>query len=124
MNEVNYGANEAAAKNKYIYGFTSTSDELKFSGANFTGVANNDTITKSTSKTGNADLIVAAWTPGTVSAGHANQRFLYNTNNGNLYFDGDGNGGSSSQILIALLLNDAGTAGIADIAAADIDIIA
>ena len=107
-NQSHYGANFAASKHDTIYAFTTTSDEMKFSGANFTGVADGDTITRSTSKTGNADLVVAAWNGATVSAGHANQRFLYDTSMGRLYYDGDGSGGTSTILMLANLTDAAG----------------
>jgi len=121
VNQNQYGANQAASKHDWVYGFTTTSDELKFSGANFTGVANNDTITRTTAADGDADLVVRA---GITSAGHANQRFLYNSTTGELFYDGDGSTSTLSPILITLLLNAAGNAPAADVAAVDIDIIA
>jgi len=123
-NQSHYGANFAASKHDTIYAFTTTSDEMKFSGANFTGVAENDTITKTTSKTGNADLVVAAWNGATVSAGHANQRFIYDTSMGRLYYDGDGSDGVSTILMLANLTDAAGINPIADLAADDIDIVA
>ena len=71
----------------------------------------------------NADLVVAAWNGATVSAGHANQRFLYDTTMGRLYYDGDGSGSTNTVILLALMLNAAGDNVIPDLAAADIDIV-
>jgi Ca2+-binding RTX toxin-like protein len=122
LTQANFGANEAAAKHDWIYAFTSGADEIKISGANFTGVAESDTITRTTSTTGNADLVVANY--GTVAAGHANQRFMYDLTTGGLYYDGDGSGSTNTPILLALMLNAAGDNVIANIAADDIDIVA
>ena len=122
VNQSEYGANQAASKHDWVYGFTTTSDELKFSGANFTGVANADTITKTTAADGDATLVVRA---GITDSGHANQRFLYNSTTGELFFDADGSTADGlSPILIALLLNEAGDTPVSDLATDDIDIIA
>jgi len=123
LNQANFGANEAAAKHDWIYAFTSGADEIKITGANFTGVAKDDTITRTTSSTGDADLVVGNYGGGAVSAGHANQRFMYDVSSGGLYYDGDGSGNTNTPILLALMLNAAGDNVIADLAAADIDIV-
>ena len=123
LNEANFGANEAAAKHDWIYAFTSGADEIKIKAGNFTGVGSGDEITRTTSKTGDADLVVNNWAAA-ATAGHANQRFMYNLTDGGLYYDGDGSGSTNTVILLALMLNAAGDNVIANIAAADIDIIA
>ena len=127
LNEANFGANEAAAKHDWIYAFTSGADELKISGGNFTGIAQNATITRTTTKTGlgaDENLLVSNWGGAAVTAGDAAQRFMYDLTTGGLYYDGDGSGGTNAPILLALMLNATGDNVIANIAAADIDIIA
>ena len=124
LNQVNFGTLAANTHDK-IFGFTTTSDELKFTGANFTGVAANDTITKSTNADANKNLIVAAaanWAGGTVVAKDAAQRFMFDTSSGRLWYDGDGSTSTISIKLIAQLLDGANNP-ITDIAAADIDIV-
>jgi len=123
VNEANFGANEAAGKHDWIYAFTSGADELKISAANFTGVANGATIETATTKNAAKEVISAVWS-GAVSAGHADQRFLYNQGDGKLYYDGDGNGVTNTPILLALMLNAAGDNVISGFADGDIDIIA
>ena len=68
-------------------------------------------------------MVVNNWAAA-ATAGHANQRFMYNLTDGGLYYDGDGSGSTNTVILLALMLNAAGDNVIANIAAADIDIIA
>jgi hypothetical protein len=55
-------------------------------------------------------------------AGHANQRFLYNSDYGRLYYDGDGSGGSEALIYIAEIL-DANMGAISSLAVADIVVV-
>jgi len=114
-----YGANQAAAKHDWIYGFTTTSDEIKILGTGFDGVASGNTITKTTVADGDANLVVGA---GFSTAGHASQRFIYNTSTGELFHDGDGVASDISPVLIALVLNAAGDSSVT-IAAGDIDIV-
>ena len=76
------------------------------------------TITKTTVADGDANLVVGA---GFSTAGHASQRFIYNTSTGELFYDGDGINGVSP-VLIALVLNAAGDSSVT-IAAGDIDIV-
>jgi hypothetical protein len=123
LTQANFGANEAAAKHDWIYAFTSGADELKFSGANFDGVTNGATIETATTKNAAKEVISAVW-GGAVSAGHADQRFLYNQGDGGLYYDGDGSGSTNTPILLALMLNAAGDNVISGFADGDIDIIA
>jgi len=111
-----YGANQAAAKHDWIYGFTTTSDEIKILGTGFSGA--DSTITKTEDANGDADLVVGA---GLSTAGHASQRFIYNTSTGELFYDDDGINGVSP-VLIALVLNAAGDSSVT-IAAGDIDIV-
>jgi Ca2+-binding RTX toxin-like protein len=132
VNEAHYGANYAANTHDTIYGFTSTSDDLKFSASGFTGLESGDTIAvNATPAANNANNLVilgnAAWvtagaTAGSVVAGHANQRFLYNSDYGRLYYDGDGSGGTESLLMIAELL-DGNMQAISSIVAADIDVV-
>jgi len=132
LNEANFGANYAATKHDTIYGFTTTSDELKFTASAFTGVNAGVTIAvNGTPAANNANNLVilgnAAWvaagaTAGSVVAGHANQRFLYNSDYGRLYYDGDGSGGSQTLLMIAELL-DGNMQAISAIVVADIDVV-
>ena len=123
LTQANFGANEAAAKHDWIYAFTSGADELKISAGNFTGVLSGATIETATTKDAAKEVISAVWS-GAVSAGHADQRFLYNQMDGGLYYDGDGSGSTNTPILLALMLNAAGDNVISGFADGDIDIIA
>ena len=70
---------------------------------------------------GNAAWVNAGATAGGVAAGHANQRFLYNSDYGRLYYDQDGSG-SAAAIFVCQIL-DANLAAISSIAVADIDVV-
>ena len=105
---------------------------MKFTASAFTGVSAGVTITVDGTPAANNDnnLVVlgnAAWVAagasvGGVVAGHANQRFLYNSDYGRLYYDGDGSGGSEALIYIAEIL-DANMGAISSLAVADIEVV-
>ncbi len=78
-----------------IKDFTSNQDKLQISAQSFGGGLSNVVSFNSN------QLITGS---GITSATSASQRFIYNTNNGNLYFDVDGIGGAA-QVQIATLSN-------------------
>ena len=132
LNEANFGANYAATKHDTIYGFVSGTDELHFTASAFTGVTAGVTIavneTPAANNANNLTILgVNAWVAGgasvgSVVAGHTSQRFLYNSDYGRLYYDGDGSGGSESLLMIAELL-DGNMQAISSIAVADIELL-
>ena len=131
VSQANFGANMAEDKHDTIYGFVSGTDELKFTASGFTGVNAGATIAVNNTPAVNNDnnLVIlgdAAWraagaTAGGVASGHANQRFLYNSDYGRLYYDADGIGGTAA-IFIAELL-DASMNPVSNLVVADIDVV-
>jgi Ca2+-binding RTX toxin-like protein len=121
----------AANKHDTIYGFVSGTDELKFTASGFTGVNAGATIAvnNTPAANNNNNLVIlgdSAWQTagaraGEVLAGHANQRFLYNSDYGRLYYDADGSGGTAA-IFIAELLN-ANNQPVSSLVVADIDVV-
>ena len=71
---------------------------------------------------GNAAWVTAGATAGSVTTKNTSQRFLYNSDYGRLYYDGDGSGGSESLLMIAELL-DGNMQAISAIVVADIDVV-
>jgi Ca2+-binding RTX toxin-like protein len=127
--EAQYTAAEADKKYDIIHGFISGTDELKFTGAGFTGVTTDTTITKGTAADANnvlitlsgGDWVTAGAAAGGVAAGHANQRFLYNQGSGRLYYDADGSASGTAKLVAQLL--DATNVVVTDVVAADIDVV-
>ena len=78
-----------------ITDFTSGTDKLQFSKAIFAGL----------SAAALGDLSSNAfWSGAGVTTAHdADDRFIYNTTNGYLYYDADGNGSGSAAVLVAML---------------------
>jgi uncharacterized repeat protein (TIGR02059 family) len=78
-----------------ITDFTSGTDKLVFSKAIFTGL----------SGAGLGDLSSDAfWSGAGITTAHdADDRFIYNTTNGYLYYDADGNASGSAAVLVAML---------------------
>jgi Ca2+-binding RTX toxin-like protein len=123
--ESQYGANSAGNKHDIVHGFTTGSDKLKFSAANFAGITENQAITKGTDRADVNTLIVTdaqGWLGVAPAAVNTTQRWLYNKTTGSLFFDQDGSDGEA-QILVTALLDAADTP-ITDLAAADIVAIA
>jgi Ca2+-binding RTX toxin-like protein len=123
--ESQYGANSAANKHDFVHGFTTGSDKLQFSAANFAGITENQAITKGTDRADVNTLIVTdaqGWLGVAPAAVNTTQRWLYNKTTGSLFFDQDGSDGEA-QILVTALLDAADTP-ITDLAAADIVAIA
>jgi hypothetical protein len=78
-----------------IIDFSSSRDKLQFSAASFGGGLSSAVLF-------NSDLLLTG--SGADTATNASQRFIHNTDNGNLYFDVDGIGGAR-QVQIGILYN-------------------
>jgi uncharacterized repeat protein (TIGR02059 family) len=85
----------ATSNRDTIIDFTSGTDKLQFSKAIFTGL----------SGAALGDLSSNAfWSGAGVTTAHdADDRFIYNTTNGSLYYDADGNASGSAAVLVATL---------------------
>ncbi len=85
----------ATSNKDTIIDFTSGTDKLQFSKAIFTGL----------SGAALGDLSSNAfWSGAGVTTAHdADDRFIYNTTNGSLYYDADGNASGSAAVLVATL---------------------
>jgi Ca2+-binding RTX toxin-like protein len=88
-------AANATTNKDTITDFTSGTDKLQFSKAIFTGL----------SGAALGDLTTDAfWSGAGITTAHdATDRFIYNTTNGSLYYDADGNASGSAAVLIATL---------------------
>jgi Ca2+-binding RTX toxin-like protein len=128
--ESNFGSGPGASKHDMVYEFETGVDKIQFSLADFTGIASaTNTPTFGTDKTANTVVVdqaaagVGGW-GASVTAGHANQRFLYNSTSGELYYDGDGNVATISPILVCQLYSDNTGTSTVDLASGDINIVA
>ncbi|MDP6587736.1 MAG: hypothetical protein QF535_24035, partial [Anaerolineales bacterium] len=131
VSQANFGANMAANKHDTIYGFVSGTDELKFTDSGFTGVTSGATIAVAgtPAANNNNNLVIlgdTAWqaagaSAGGVAAGHANQRFLYNSDYGRLYYDADGSGGTAAIFIAELLAANMNP--VSNLVTADIDVV-
>jgi Ca2+-binding RTX toxin-like protein len=127
----NFEAGGAATNTKHdmVYEFETGVDKIQFSLADFTGIASVTTPSFGTVKSvGTVVVDLAATGPGgwgaSVTAGHADQRFLYNSTSGELYYDGDGDVATISPILVCQLYSDNTGTSTVDLASGDINIVA
>ena len=85
-----------------ITGFSPPNDMLDFTKAFLeTHTTTDSLVTSLTSGTVTASQLISG--AGTTAASNGNQLFIYNSTNGKLYFDADGNGGGESATLVVTL---------------------
>jgi Ca2+-binding RTX toxin-like protein len=85
-----------------ITGFSPPNDMLDFTKAFLeTHTTTDSLVTSLTSGTVTASQLISG--PGTTAASDGNQLFIYNSTNGKLYFDADGDTGGESAALVATL---------------------
>ena len=85
-----------------ITGFSPPNDVLDFTKAFLKTHTDTDSlVTNLTSGTVTASQLISG--AGTTAASNGNQLFIYNSTNGKLYFDADGNGGGESATLVVTL---------------------
>jgi Ca2+-binding RTX toxin-like protein len=125
--ESNFGSGPGASKHDMVYEFETGVDKIQFSLADFTGIASaTNTPTFGTDKDVGTVVVNAAaghWA-GAPAAGHADQRFLYDSTSGELFYDGDGNVATISPILVCQLYSDNTGTSTVDLASGDINIVA